>query len=192
MFLTDTYIEDELLKKSDEEVLALSVSTPSVFSVILGRYQTLFLKHAGKFTNNSDDVEDIVQETFTKIYLNAGKFEKREGASFKSWAFKILFNTCCTYYRKGKNKKEVCLTAEMEEFLPDMSENSIDKLEMSDYVSSFLTKMPRNMSNILYMYFIEDKSQKDIADIENVSISAVKTRLHRAKKGFKEVYYKSL
>jgi len=192
MFLTDTHIEEELLKKSDEEILALSVNTPALFSIILDRYQTLFLKHAGKFTNGNDDVEDIVQETFTKIYLNAGKFEIREGASFKSWAFRILFNTCCTYYRKSKNKKEVCLTSEMEEFIPDMNDNNIDKLEMSDYIASFLTKMPRKTRNILQMYFIEDKPHKEIAEIAGVSISAIKTRLHRAKKEFKEVYHNSL
>lgn len=183
---TNTALELGNLK--DEEVLVLSLSKPSVFSEIMRRYEAAFLRKAESVLKSREDAEDVVQETFTKMYLNARSFEVQEGASFKSWGYAILMNTAFTVYKKKKrvwDKSEV-LDPEWYEVLPDLESRQFEKQELSDYLASLFSRMPEHFVRILKLQFIEGKSQEEIADIEGLSVGAVKTRVHRAKKALSE------
>lgn len=187
MFLEDTEV---LTEKKDEEILALSIAKPDIFSILVDRYQEAFLRKARSILGHEElSVEDIVQDTFVKIYANAPKFRTVAGASFKSWGYRILVNTCFTFYQKNKREKQFAFHVddEIAEMVPD---NSYDKFEQKldrDYLLSLLSKMPVMLARILKLYAIEEKSQEDIAKIEGISIGAVRTRIHRAKKELKKV-----
>jgi len=177
-----------LAQASDEEILELSIKKPSCFEVIVERYQDAFLRKAKSIVRTTEEAEDIVQEVFTKVYLNANRFQSVPGASFKSWAYKILINTSFTHYQKTKRRAGVSVTLEPEVYqeLPDMG-NDIEESVMRDYVASIISRLPKTLGRILTLHFLEDISQKDIAEKEGISVSAVKTRIHRAKKEFKKI-----
>ena len=175
--------------RSDEEVLLLSIDDPRHFEVIVDRYHAPFARNVRKILGSREEVDDVVQEAFTKIYFNAHRFEKVEGAKFSSWAYKILLNTSFTYYKKLKRKEDfhARIDDEIWEIIPDVNANDLQKKEVRDTVIRALSRMPEPMARILSMHFIEDRPQAEIAEIEGVSISAVKTRIHRAKKEFKKI-----
>jgi|TARA_Y100000310_G_scaffold170442_2_gene170612 RNA polymerase sigma-70 factor (ECF subfamily) len=190
MYLSDdNSLEDSLSEKTDEELLALSVKKPGVFEVLLERYQAAFLRKSLTVVRGKEEAEDIVQETFAKIYLNAARFEKQEGASFKSWGYKILLNTSFTHYQRLKRRAGATaeLDPEFYEMLPDVDSRSFEKQEVSDYLVSVFSRMPDHLARALHMHFVEGLPQKDIAKAENSSVSAVKTRIHRAKKEFRKI-----
>jgi RNA polymerase sigma factor (sigma-70 family) len=175
---------------SDEDILTLSLSKPEVFSVLIDRYEEPFLRKVKNIVRSDEDSEDIVQQVFTKIYLNANSFKKQEGASFKSWGYKILMNTSFTYYQKlkKKNQNTAELTEIMEKIIEDpLTSDYLGKKEVSDYVARVMTKLPKSLSRILHLHFIERFSQKDIAKMEGISLGAVKTRIYRAKKEFRDI-----
>ncbi|MEX0651944.1 MAG: RNA polymerase sigma factor [Candidatus Paceibacterota bacterium] len=180
--------ETVLEEKTDEEILALSVRNPEHFRFILERYQDAFLRKAFTILKNKEDAEEVVQETFSKIYRYADRFTVQEGASFSSWGYRILMNTSFTRYQKLKRQwgAVVTLDPEIYEALPDTKTECFEKFEMSDYIVSILTEMPEQLSRILEKHFIEGKPQKDIAVEEGISVGAVKTRVHRAKVSFKK------
>lgn len=172
----------------DEEILTLSLKRPSAFEILVDRYQDGFLRTATRIINQREEAEDIVQEVFTKIYLNAKKFKEVEGGSFKSWAYKILVNTSLTHYKKQKKIRENFreLDSEFYEVVSDTKEKNIeDESNMRLVVERALLEMPKNLQTVLRKYYLEDMSQKDIAEKEEISITAVKMRLFRAKKMFK-------
>ena len=174
----------------DEELLSASVSNPEVFVVLIDRYQAAFIRKSRSILRSKEDSKDVVQETFTKIYLNASKFQEQEGASFKSWAYKILVNTSFTRYQKLKKKREnvVELTEVMSKVVEDpYSANTLEKKEMTDYIARAMTVLPKTLSRILHLHFIERRPQKEIADMENLTVGAVKTRIYRAKKEFRKL-----
>lgn len=183
------YTEDDLIELGDEEILELAIKNPSLFSVILDRYQEAFLRKAEGVLRSREDAEDIVQETFAKIYLHAGKFKVQEGASFKSWAYKILLNTSFTRYKKRKKDRGAVYAPDPEwyESMPDLNSKQFEKEELSDYVISVLSRMPEHLSKVLKLHFIDGRPQDEIAKIEGVSVGAIKTRVHRAKKEFKKI-----
>ena len=99
---SDTSEERLNVDTRDEELLRKSLDDPRLFGVLIDRYQTAFLRKAIGIVRSREEAEDITQEAFTKIYLNAGKFQKLPGIEFKSWAWRILVNTALTHYRKLK------------------------------------------------------------------------------------------
>ena len=163
----------------------MSLEKPSVFALLVDKYQTAFIRRARKIVGE-ETAADAVQDTFVKIYFNARKFRKVEGASFKSWAYKILFNTCLTYAAKaGKEKKTVVnLEPEIAENLPDLSSRWYEKLLNKNEVISVLTKMSGILRETLEDFFLKEKSQREIALERGISVGVVRTRLHRAKKKF--------
>ncbi|KKT20908.1 MAG: ECF subfamily RNA polymerase sigma-24 subunit [Parcubacteria group bacterium GW2011_GWB1_43_8] len=180
----------------DEEVLAISLVSPSAFEILVDRYQSAFLRKAGIIVKMEEDAQDTVQETFVKIYLNAKKFRKEKaGDSFKNWAYKILIN--CAISRYGKLKKEMLASSPLDtgdsgEKVFNLSadyaerENLETKIDNKNFVSVILEKLPDAFSAILKKYFFGGKSHKEIAAEDGISVVAAKLRLFRAKKAFKK------
>jgi RNA polymerase sigma-70 factor (ECF subfamily) len=186
-----TYLEeDQIGSYSDEELLAASIAHPSLFVHLVRKYEAPFLRKALSIVRSKEEAEDVVQEAFTKIYLNAKKFKKVEGATFSSWGYRIVVNTALTHYMKGKRERGVRADLEPEilELIPDKSVEQFGKKELSDVVASVLRRMPDMFANALAAFFIEGKTQEEIAEAEGVSVGAIKTRVHRAKQEFKKVY----
>jgi len=181
----DTNIEDW----ADELVLKHSLKNPDLFVFIVRRYEAAFLRKARTVLTREEDVEDVVQETFTKIYLHARTFRSVEGASFKSWGYRILMNTAFTKYRRVMRElgKTVELTPEHYEALPDDAHEESFRLELSDYVVSIFAKMPEQLARVLELHFIQGLPQPLIAEKEEVSVGAIKTRVHRAKAVFRKL-----
>src|SRR3989338_6572681 len=189
MFL-ENYAKQTAIEHStetDEEILVLSVEKPSVFAMLVDKYQTAFLRRARKIVGE-DISADAVQDTFVKIYLNAKKFKKAEGASFKSWAYKILTNTCLSYAAKSGTESKVVMNFEPEiaENLPDLASRWQEKLINKNEVVSVLAKMSGILLETLEDFFLKEKSQMEIALERGLSVGVVRTRLHRAKKKFQE------
>ncbi len=185
-------LEDKGAGKSDEELLALSVSHPSLFALLVRKYEAAFLRKALSIVRDEEDAVDIVQEAFTKIYLNAKKFKPQEGASFSSWAYRILINTSLTQYQKRKRRGAMTaqLDDEIWQLIPDKNLRQFEKKEFMDEVASVLSRMPAPLAKALSMFFLEGKTQEEIANEEGLTVGAVKTRVHRAKKEFKNVHDK--
>ena len=178
---------DEAGSLSDEEILARSVSEPWFFAVLLERYQDAFLRKTKSILFSPQDAEEVVQDAFTKIYINAAKFEVREGAKFSSWAYTILINTALTRYQKCKKEGQrvMLLDSEFEQRLGDMGGNSAYE-EDRDEIERILAKIPGHFAAVLRMHYLERWSHKDIAAKTGETVSAIKARIHRAKASFKK------
>ena len=174
----------------DAEVLARSRAEPDLFAVLVRRYEAPLLRRARTILKSPEDAEEVVQDAFTKMYLYADKYREQEGASFSSWAYTILNRVAYTKYRTKMAEwgKRAELLPEHYESLPDARAEFLEDLSIRNEVVSALAKLPETAAKILRLQFIEGKSQEEIAESEGLSVPAVKTRVHRAKKLFKEAY----
>lgn len=174
---------------SDGEVLAASRKDPDAFSVLVDRYEDAFLRKARSILFAREDAEEVVQDTFTRIYLYADRYSPQEGASFSSWGYAILVRLAFTRYQKLKKERgrTAALDPEHYERLAD-TDDFEDTLTIRDEVLQALARIPEQASKVLTLQFLEGKTQEEIAEIEGSTVSAVKTRVHRAKKSFKDSY----
>ena len=177
----------------DDEILKKSLDNPSLFSVLIDKYQLPFVRKAQGLVHSKEEAEDIVQETFTKIYLNAGKFKKQPGVEFKSWAWRILVNTSLTHYRKLKKSfgdvgylDEILADDEKAESLFSMEDN-LDKNENIGEVREAIEKMPSEAAELLRAHYVEDRPYAEIARKHGISIGALKMKLFRARKVLKDI-----
>lgn len=177
----------------DEDILKRSIDNPSLFSILVDKYQVPFLRKAQGIVHSKEEAEDIVQETFTKMYHYAGRFKKQEGIAFKSWAWRILVNTSLTHYRKLKKGfgdvgylDEILANHEDAEALFAMEDN-LDRKENIDGVREAINKLPGEASELLRAHYVEDRPYAEIAKKHRITIGALKMKLFRARKVLKDV-----
>jgi RNA polymerase sigma-70 factor (ECF subfamily) len=110
----------------------------------------------------------------------------QDGATFSSWGYSILTRQCFTRYQKLRKlrARTAPLEPETYERIVDTSD-FVGELSAKDEVLVALAKLPESFARVLRLQFLEGRSQEEIAEIEGDSVSAIKTRVHRAKKLFK-------
>ncbi|MBI2096519.1 MAG: RNA polymerase sigma factor [Candidatus Taylorbacteria bacterium] len=171
---------------ADEEIISRVSREPALFEFLVDRYQPVFLRRAGSITRDTEAAADLVQDTFVKIYLNAARFRRIPGASFKSWAFKILINTCFSWCEKNKREKTYREFPADENFMENISDSGaardFEQKLNRDVILSAISKMPVLLGRMLRLSAVEGRSHSDIAKMEGVGENVIRTRIHRAKK----------
>lgn len=175
----------------DEKVLAAAMEKPALFKILVDRYQEPFLRKALNILRNREEAEDLVQETFVKIYFNGKKFKKIEGIEFKSWAYKILVNAAISRYRQISKRWQMESTDPLDLELASERNPSTEKTvllrETRSITADLISHLPKPLARLVSLYYIEDKSYKEIAKEESVTIPALKMKLFRAKKLLKSL-----
>ncbi len=177
--------EDE--EMSDEDVLMKSQTSPWMFAILVGRYEAPFLRKARSIIRNPLDVEEVVQDTFTKIYINANKYESQAGAKFSSWAYRILMNTAFTRYQKlvKNNERFASMDPEYEQHYGEWSLHSGFN-QKQDGIDRILEKLPGHFAIVLRLHYLEHWSHQDIAKKTGENVGTIKARIHRAKSAFRK------
>src|SRR5436309_9625826 len=147
---------------------------------------------AYRMTRNAEDAEDLVQETYLKAYRYYDKFE--EGTNFKAWLFKIMKNTFINNYRKKQQAPTLSDFAEIEEsFETQVSEDASkpglknpeeELLEnvLDEDVQRALDKLPPDYRMVVLLADLEGFSYKEIAEILDVPVGTVMSRLYRGRR----------
>ena len=161
----------------------------SAFEYFVKQYQGMAINIAYRICENMQDAEDVVQESFVKAYKNLHTF--RLESKFSTWFYRIVFNTAVTH-TKGKIW---VIDDEVETVAVDLSSNmdtstQIEMNENSEIVSNVLSKMPNGYGLALSLFYLEDNSVKEIAEITGLNNANVKVVLFRARKMFKELLEK--
>jgi RNA polymerase sigma factor (sigma-70 family) len=162
----------------------------SAFAYFVETYQDIAFTIAHRICGNVHDAEDVVQESFVKVYRNLHTF--RSESKFSSWLYRIVYNTAITH-----SKSKLWLSSDQERSLMNVQEFSdldtetqILDSERTETVSNVLNCMPKGEALLLTLYYLEDNPVKEIARITGLNESNVKVKLFRARQSFKELYTK--
>ncbi len=178
-------------KRSDQELVALTMDNPSFYGVLMDRYEQRMLLYIKRISAVAmEEAEDILQESFLKAYQNLQSFD--DDLSFSSWLYRIVHNETISYWRKKKIRPHGNSIYVDEDFLERIAgtENiitDIDHDHLKDIVQKVLEKMDDRYREILVLKFIEDKSYQEISDILKKPAGTVATHINRAKKQFRDL-----
>jgi RNA polymerase sigma-70 factor, ECF subfamily len=171
----------DLASQSDEELLKLSLTSPKAFEILMTRYQREYIMRAQAVVKSRDDAEDVVQEAFVRVYRFAPKY-KPENGSFKAWSITILMNVARTRYQKVAKERGTFAKLEDEHYvsLADPHSAHDDYLDAEE-VKRVLGKVDADTAEILTLAYLDGLPYEQIAEQKQISVGAVKARVHRAK-----------
>ena len=149
-------------------------------------YNTAF-----RMTRNAEDAEDLVQESYLKAYKYYDKFQ--EGTNFKAWLFKILKNTFINNYRRRQQRPPQSDFAEIEESFETQVSDEVKRrikspeeelLEdiLDEDVQRALDELPSDYRMAVLLADLEGFSYKEIAEILELPVGTVMSRLYRGRK----------
>lgn len=134
--------------------------------------------------NNIEDINDVIQETMLKAFKSLKSLN--EPKYFKTWITKILINECNKFYIK--KFKHIAL---LDKIIKNKDDNELDlvinEIEYKMDYNTIMKKLNSKKKTVIILYFYNRFSKKEIADILNISINTVKTRLRRAEEKIKEL-----
>ena len=146
-----------------------------------------------RMTRNPTDAEDLVQETYLRAYRGFGGFQ--EGTNLKAWLYKILTNTYINIYRAKKRRPDMETLDDVEDFylyrriggLEAVDADRSPEAEVLDSipetaVTEAVEALPEQFRMAVLLADVEGFSYKEIADIMDVPIGTVMSRLHRGRK----------
>lgn len=166
----------------------------SAFTELLTRYERKILRLAKNITQNDEDAEDVLQETFLKAYSHLDRF--KGDSKFYTWIVRIAVNEALMKLRKRKSDKTVPLDQEVdtgEDFMPreiavwdENPEMTYSRDEIRDILDKAVEALPPIFRSVFVLRDIEDLSTEETADALGISIPAVKSRLLRARLQLRE------
>jgi RNA polymerase sigma-70 factor (ECF subfamily) len=152
---------------------------------------------AVRMTRNRADAEDLVQETYLRAYRGFGGFQ--EGTNLRAWLFRILTNTFINSYRAKQRRPQEADVEDVEDLflyhrLPAVEEATrsrsaeIDVLERitDSEVKAAIDDLPEQFRLPVYLADVEGFAYKEIAEMLDIPIGTVMSRLHRGRKGLEK------
>jgi RNA polymerase sigma-70 factor, ECF subfamily len=145
--------------------------------------------YALRITNNSEESEDLFQETMLKAFRFYDSFEK--GTNIRGWLYRIMFNTFVNEYRKKKSEPHKVDYENVQNFydfvkVEDVKiqhyENDAFSNALNDEIAEALSVLPDDFRTIVFLSDIEGYSYQEIADFMGCLIGTVRSRLHRSRK----------
>ncbi len=144
-----------------------------------------FINVARKYTQNSMDAEDLVQDTYARAIKFFDTF--REGTNCKAWLYTIMRNIFINYYRKRKNITEI----HYDEFTEQQVMSSQESILTRDELMTLIGGIKDEFRCVIILFHIDDYSLQEISDKLNWPLGTVKSRLHRGRKEFKKLLMES-
>ncbi len=176
------------------------MADPLTFSEQAMEYMPSLYSAALRMTRNPADAEDLVQETYLKAYRGFGGFQ--EGTNLKAWLYRILTNSYINRYRSKHRRPDETILDDVEDFylyrrlggLESARANRSAEDELLDLftateVKEAVESLPEQFRIAVLLADVEGFSYKEIAEILDVPIGTVMSRLHRGRKGLQKRLY---
>ncbi|MCF7824315.1 MAG: sigma-70 family RNA polymerase sigma factor [Candidatus Marinimicrobia bacterium] len=172
---------------SDEQLIAeFQGGDERAFVELVDRYKDRLVNFVYRFLNDMTDAEDLVQDTFLKVYKK--KHAYREIAKFSTWIYTIAGNLARSELRKRKRRKTYTmsdLSFDDNEFNPVDSDKDTEGIVFNSYAGEEIMKaidaLPEPFKSITILRDIQELSYEDISTILDIPMGTVKSRVNRAR-----------
>jgi RNA polymerase sigma-70 factor (ECF subfamily) len=180
--------------------MVANVADQAKFSDEAMEFMPSLYSAALRMTRNPADAEDVVQETYLKAYRAYGSFQ--EGTNLKAWLYRILTNTFINSYRSKKRRPEQTELDDVEELYlyrrlgglegaaaGRSAEDEVLDLFTEGEIKDALEALPEQFRLAVLLADVEGFSYKEIADILDIPIGTVMSRLHRGRKALQKTLF---
>lgn len=167
----------------------------NAFDDLISKHEQRAYQFAYRLTNNSDEASDIVADAFIRVYNALPNF--RGQSAFTTWLYRILTNCYLDHRKRDRSRHHTSLEStvqtdhgEVERQVEDPSDGPIELAERDARelaVQRALRRLPEYQRAMLVMYHVEQLSYEQIAEVQDLPIGTVKSRLNRARISLREI-----
>ncbi len=165
----------------------------NAFAILVDRYKNMVFTLALKMAKNREEAEEISQDTFIKAYKNLNKF--KGDSKFSTWLYKIGYRTSLDNLKKNKGKYNIDTIDEVTINKIKATEGvleEIERKERAEVINNCMLSLPEDERAILWMFYFEELSLKEIIEVTDFSEANVKVKLHRARKSLLNIVKKKI
>ena len=178
----DQYYIDKVLKGED-----------NAFSILIDRYKNLVFTLCYRIIKDKEYAEEAAQDTFLKVYKSLAKFKGE--AKFSSWIYRIAYNTSLDKLKSIKRHSDSVSSINIDEYEFADMDSTMDILENNEFksqIKSSIKKLHKEEAFILTLYYYEDMSMQEIADITGHKANSIKVKIHRSRQKLMIILRKQL
>ena len=164
----------------------LQAGDMTALAILVDQYQHLVYRLAMQITKNLDDANDVLQDTFLKVYDSIHSF--RQDSAFETWLYRIVVNLSIDAVNRRSRRREslfstVGETAIQQEIDPRQDPTrEAEKKELQEWVTQAVNSLSLNHRTVVILHELQGLSHPQIADILGCSEGTVRSRLHYARK----------
>jgi RNA polymerase sigma-70 factor (ECF subfamily) len=183
----------------DALVAAAGAGDETAFEQLFERHRRQVARIAGRFFPQREQIEEIIQDSFTKAYFALNTYHGTHEASFRAWLTQIAVNTCYDQLRRARRRPEHTVEEfddqEAHEFAGQFRAVASDvesALVSRDLALKLLARLSADDRLVLMLLDVEGFSVAEIAEMTKWSVSKVKVRAHRARAHLRRVMQRYL
>jgi RNA polymerase sigma-70 factor (ECF subfamily) len=172
----------------DEELVARVLSgDQESYAALVSRYSDFVYTIVLRVVGDAEDADDVTQETFVRAYRALGRF--RGDSKFSSWLYRIAVNRAITHLKRKRRRAltvdldavphvEASAVLERREANP---EDIVLDEEFRQRVRKAVAELPPQYRAVVTLFYLEERSYKEVAEILGIPMGTLKTHLHRAR-----------
>ncbi len=169
---------------TDERILELIKNEKTLnegFKLLMTKYQERLYHHIRSILKNHEDTDDVLQNTFIKVFKYVRKFEGR--SNLYTWMFRIATNESMTFLNKNKRSSEFISDIQIENTKKtQFNQSELDGEKIKKVLQGALQKLPVKQKEVFSLRYFEEMSYKDMSDALGTSVGALKASYHHAVK----------
>lgn len=183
------------IPRNEELVARLRAGEEAAYEELVRNHTARLLAVARRILGSSEEVRDVVQETFLAAFQSLDRF--REEAHLATWLSRIAVNQCLMKLRSRRRKPEQSIEELLPSFLPDGHQvresapweisiaTEVERNEVFGLVRRAIDRLPSNYKTVLLLRDIEELSTEEVARMLGVTSNTIKVRLHRARQALR-------
>lgn len=179
-------------KTLDDIVILDMISNPATkdagFKSLVEKYQKDIYWHIRRMVHNHPDADDIIQNTFIKVYRNIGKF-KRESKLY-TWLYRIATNETISFINDLKKRKSSGDTDSLQEQLS--ADTYFDGNQAQVLLKGGIDQLPEKQRLVFNMRYYDEMTYADMSDVLDTSVGALKASYHHAVKKLEKYIKKNM
>lgn len=156
---------------------------PEAFARLVREHQDRLCNFLRRYTRNTQDAEDLAQDTFVKAYKNLHRYEHR--TSFAAWLYTIARRTLYNHHRDTRRTEELDFDVACDATTPSAS---VEHAEQNDSVWQYVRQLKSPYQEVVVLKYLEEMSIEEIAKVLNRSQTGVKILLFRARNQLRKLH----
>ena len=169
---------------TDLEIISrIKAGDTMLYSQLVDRYKHMVYTAAVRMVRVREDAEEISQDTFLSVFRNLDSF--RGDCLFSTWIYRVAYNKCLDHLKKNKRKlplQDLDISETYDVGYIDKKMYQLEQRQRLQLIKEAIDEVSEDMAFIVTLFYLEERTLKEISDITGQSVNTLKVKLFRSRK----------